>query len=87
MNTPSSGRSQQACTSPRSDTPAWLRSGPGGDIEVELVGSEDGVSPGQACAFYDSAVGQARVLGGGMISSTVAAAKIQSAAVAMAAAR
>ena len=73
--------------STRPPQPAWLRSGPGGDIEVELVGSEDGVSPGQACAFYDSAVGQARVLGGGMISSTVAAAKIQSAAVAMAAAR
>jgi tRNA-specific 2-thiouridylase len=73
--------------STRVPQPAWLRSGPGGGIEVELVGSEDGVSPGQACAFYDSAVGQARVLGGGMIASTVAAAKIQSAAVAMAAAR
>jgi tRNA-specific 2-thiouridylase len=73
--------------STRAPQPAWLRAGPGGGIEVELVGSEDGVSPGQACAFYDAGEGQARVLGGGMISSTVAAAKSQSAAVAMAAAR
>jgi tRNA-specific 2-thiouridylase len=73
--------------STRPPQPAWLRAGSGGSIEVELIGTEDGVSPGQACAFYDAAEGQARVLGGGMISSTVAAAKIQSAAVAMAAAR
>ena len=73
--------------STRAPQPAWLRSGPGGGIEVELIGSEDGVSPGQACAFYDAAEGQARVLGGGMIASTVAAAKTPSAAVAMAAAR
>jgi tRNA-specific 2-thiouridylase len=31
------------------------------------------VSPGQACAFYDAASGQARVLGGGIIASTIAA--------------
>jgi tRNA-specific 2-thiouridylase len=73
--------------STRQPLPAWLRASPGGGIEVELIGSEDGVSPGQACAFYDAAEGQARVLGGGMIASTVAAAKTQSAAVAMAAAR
>jgi tRNA-uridine 2-sulfurtransferase len=73
--------------STRLPRPAWLRAGTGGGIEVELIGGEDGVSPGQACAFYDAADGQARVLGGGMISSTVAAAKTQSAAVAMAAAR
>jgi len=59
--------------STRPPQPAWLRSGAGGAVEVELIGSEDGVSPGQACAFYDSGVGQARVLGGGMIASTVAA--------------
>ncbi len=41
---------------------------------VELIGGEDGVSPGQACVFYDAAEGQARVLGGGFIASTVAAA-------------
>jgi len=73
--------------STRQPQPAWLRASQGGGIEVELIGSEDGVSPGQACAFYDAAEGQARVLGGGMISSTVAAAKAPSAAVAMAAAR
>jgi len=73
--------------STRTPQPAWLRASQGGGIEVELIGSEDGVSPGQACAFYDADVGQARVLGGGMISSTVAAAKTQGAAVAMAAAR
>ena len=44
-----------------------------GGIEVELIAGEDGVSPGQACAFYDAAEGQARVLGGGIIASTVAA--------------
>jgi tRNA-uridine 2-sulfurtransferase len=57
--------------STRAPQPAWLRSGAGG-IEVELIAGEDGVSPGQACAFYDAAEGQARVLGGGFIASTVA---------------
>ena len=52
---------------------AWLRGGADGSLEVELVGSEDGVSPGQACAFYDAAEGQARVLGGGIIASTMPA--------------
>ena len=73
--------------STRLPRPAWLRAGTGGGIEVELIGGEDGVSPGQACAFYDAADGQARVLGGGMISSTVAAATIRSGVAAMAAAR
>src|SRR5579871_2716147 len=59
--------------STRPPQPAWLREN-AGNIEVELVGGEDGVSPGQACAFYDAAEGQARVLGGGIIASTVAAA-------------
>jgi len=59
--------------STRPPQPAWLRSGADG-IEVELIASEDGVSPGQACAFYDAADGQARVLGGGFIASTVSAA-------------
>jgi len=57
--------------STRAPQPAWLRSGAGG-IEVELIAGEDGVSPGQACAFYGGAEGQARVLGGGIIASTVA---------------
>ncbi len=59
--------------STRAPQPAWLRSAAAG-IEVELIAGEDGVSPGQACAFYDAAEGQARVLGGGIIASTVATA-------------
>src|SRR5262249_16394040 len=43
--------------------------GGGGD----LLDGEDGVSPGQACVFYDGAEGQAGVLGGGFIQSGVAA--------------
>jgi tRNA-specific 2-thiouridylase len=58
--------------STRPPQPAWLRSGAGG-VEVELIAGEDGVSPGQACVFYDAADGQARVLGGGFIKSAVAA--------------
>jgi tRNA-uridine 2-sulfurtransferase len=73
--------------STRPPQPAWLREGRDG-IEVELAGGEDGVSPGQACAFYDAADGQPRVLGGGMIASTVAAARARShAGAAMAVAR
>jgi tRNA-uridine 2-sulfurtransferase len=56
---------------------AWLRAAADRGIEVELIGSEDGVSPGQACVFYDAAEGQARVLGGGIIASTVAAPAVQ----------
>ncbi len=41
--------------------------------EVELVDGEDGVSPGQACVFYDAGQGQARVLGGGFIKSAATA--------------
>ena len=51
---------------------AWLRRGADGGIDVELVGNEDGISPGQACAFYDAHEGQARVLGGGIIAGAVA---------------
>src|SRR5882724_3357484 len=36
---------------------------------------EDGVSPGQACVFYDSPNGQARVLGGGFIRTAAATAR------------
>jgi tRNA-specific 2-thiouridylase len=49
----------------------WL-SGANGVYEVELAAGEHGVSPGQACVFYDAAEGQARVLGGGFIKSAVA---------------
>jgi len=52
--------------STRSPQPAWLRRSAAG-AEVELVGGEDGVSPGQACVFYDAPDGQSRVLGGGFI--------------------
>ncbi len=52
---------------------AWLRIA-GESYEVELIDGEDGVSPGQACVFYDAAEGQARVLGGGFIASAVSAA-------------
>src|SRR6202521_4974134 len=52
--------------STRPPQPGCLRAGSGG-IEVERIDGEDGVSPGQACVFYDAAEGQARVLGGGVI--------------------
>jgi tRNA-specific 2-thiouridylase len=58
--------------STRAPQPAWLRHCAGG-VEVELIAGEDGVSPGQACVFYDAQAGQARVLGGGIIQSAVAA--------------
>ena len=51
---------------------AWLSIGRAG-IEVELLGGEAGVAPGQACVFYDAADGDARVLGGGFIRATQAA--------------
>jgi tRNA-specific 2-thiouridylase len=54
--------------STRAPQPAWLR-GANGHYEVELVAGEEGVSPGQACVFYDAPAGQARVLGGGFIQS------------------
>ena len=41
-------------------------------MKVELVSGEEGVSPGQACVFYDAPSGQARVLGGGFIQSAAA---------------
>ncbi|HZS64402.1 MAG TPA: tRNA 2-thiouridine(34) synthase MnmA [Xanthobacteraceae bacterium] len=58
--------------STRSPQPAWL-SNENGAIEVELVEGEDGISPGQACVFYDGGDGQARVLGGGFIKSATTA--------------
>jgi tRNA-specific 2-thiouridylase len=57
--------------STRAPQPGWLMRGENG-YEVELIEGEDGVSPGQACVFYDAIDGQARVLGGGFIRSTVA---------------
>jgi tRNA-uridine 2-sulfurtransferase len=57
--------------STRTPQPAWLRAA-GRGYEVELVAGEEGVSPGQACVFYDAPQGQARVLGGGFIQSATA---------------
>ncbi|MGE0563582.1 MAG: tRNA 2-thiouridine(34) synthase MnmA [Pseudolabrys sp.] len=54
---------------------AWLRHA-NGAYEVELIDGEDGVSPGQACVFYDARDGQARMLGGGFIASAQSAADI-----------
>ncbi len=58
--------------STRAPQAGWLRAANGG-FEVELADGEDGVSPGQACVFYDAGVGQARVLGGGFIRQAAAA--------------
>jgi tRNA-uridine 2-sulfurtransferase len=60
--------------STRPPQPALLSALPGG-YEVELASGEDGVSPGQACVFYDRAQGQARVLGGGFIRAAAATAR------------
>jgi tRNA-specific 2-thiouridylase len=57
--------------STRPPQPAFLRAVDGG-YEIELVAGEEGVSPGQACVFYDAPSGQARVLGGGFIRSATA---------------
>ncbi|MFV0301681.1 MAG: tRNA 2-thiouridine(34) synthase MnmA [Paracoccus sp. (in: a-proteobacteria)] len=51
--------------STRPPRPAILRPLGGRGAEVELLDPEEGVSPGQACVFYES--GGSRVLGGGWI--------------------
>jgi len=50
----------------------WLHRSEDG-YAVDLVDGEHGVSPGQACVFYDATEGQARVLGGGFIRSALPA--------------
>src|SRR6185312_7525823 len=65
--------------STRAPQPAWLREVNGG-YEVELVAGEEGVSPGQACVFYDAPSGQARVLGGGFIQSAASSRAVAQAA-------
>src|ERR1700739_528375 len=57
--------------STRAPQPAWLRCS-NGHCEGELVAGEEGVSPAQACVFYDAPSGRARVLGGGFIQSAAA---------------
>jgi tRNA-specific 2-thiouridylase len=54
--------------STRAPQPGWLHMADG-QCEIELIAGEEGVSPGQACVFYDSDEGQGRVLGGGFIAS------------------
>jgi tRNA-specific 2-thiouridylase len=44
----------------------------GNSVMVRLLDGEDGVSPGQACVFYDGVGPGARVLGGGWIKSAEA---------------
>ena len=72
---PSSG--QEVLVKVRSTRPpvlARLRTGSGpGKAELEFIGAEEGVAPGQAAVFYDVADGGERVLGGGWIESTRAA--------------
>ena len=55
--------------STRAPVPALLQS-EGDQMRVELLEGEDGVSPGQACVFYQTTEGRSRVLGGGFIQST-----------------
>ncbi len=56
--------------STRPPAPALLEIAGDGAVEVELADGEHGVSPGQACVFYESDAAQSRVLGGGWISGT-----------------
>lgn len=60
--------------STRPPVPAVLRRTPEGAVMVELRQPEAGVSPGQACVFYTSLDEEARVLGGGVVRSTISAA-------------
>jgi tRNA-specific 2-thiouridylase len=55
--------------STRPPVPARLRPLAGGGAEVTFAAGEFGVSPGQACVFYDRDGARARVLGGGFIAS------------------
>ncbi len=65
-STAGASRCSSRCARPGRRARRGCRPPPAG-YEIELVDGEDGVSPGQACVFYDSAQGQARVLGGGFI--------------------
>jgi tRNA-specific 2-thiouridylase len=49
--------------------PARLIARENGEATVVFASGEFGVSPGQACVFYDRADDDARVLGGGFISA------------------
>lgn len=56
--------------STRAPVPALLHRD-GGRIFIGFPEGEEGVAPGQACVFYDSADPRARVLGGGVIATTL----------------
>jgi len=58
--------------STRAPQPAELHVS-GGETWVRLMEGEDGVSPGQACVFYEGAEQGARVLGGGWIAEAAPA--------------
>ena len=58
--------------STRAPQPAELHAH-GAESWVRLIAGEDGVSPGQACVFYDGSEPGARVLGGGWIAATATA--------------
>jgi tRNA-uridine 2-sulfurtransferase len=53
--------------STREPQPAILHVKDHGDVDIELPDGEYGVSPGQACVFYESTDIRSRVLGGGSI--------------------
>jgi tRNA-specific 2-thiouridylase len=55
--------------STRPPVPARLIARENGEATVVFASGEFGVSPGQACVFYDRADDDARVLGGGFISA------------------
>jgi len=61
--------------STRPPVPARLIPREGKEATVVFAAGEFGVSPGQACVFYDSAEGAARVLGGGFIAAVEPAAQ------------
>ena len=61
--------------STRPPTRARLFARANGAAEVELYAGEEGVAPGQACVFYETAEPAARVLGGGFIRATHPAAR------------
>lgn len=56
--------------SARSPVPAALHCD-GNQIFIDFADGEEGVAPGQACVLYDSADPRARVLGGGVITTTL----------------
>ena len=58
--------------STRAPVPALLFAREGGGARIVFGTDESGVSPGQACVFYESAAPDARVLGGGIIHATQA---------------